>query len=92
MTDHKRYFIKCENCGFLTEILNENQSWCYNCTKRFTNYYKAWQPAKGKKDLDSYKNSICIPYSDVDIKQNNKKAEITQLDRGGHNVWDFRQL
>ena len=82
MTALKRYFIKCENCGFLIEILNENQTWCFNCTKRFSNYYKGWQPEHGDKNLRNYKNSVCIPYSDLDIKlivkSNNKKSEITE--------------
>lgn len=82
MTDLKRYFLKCKECGFLTEILNENHTWCYNCTKRFDNYYKGWQPENGEKNLENYKKSICIAYSDLDIKliviQNNKKTEITE--------------
>ena len=85
MTDLKRYFLKCKECGFLTEILNENHTRCYNCTKRFDNYYKGWQPENGEKNLENYKNSICIAYSDLDIK-------LIPLDRGGHYEWDFNQL
>ena len=73
----KRYFLKCENCGYLTEILNENQTWCYNCTKRFSNFYKGWHPEHVEKSLDNYKKELCILYSDTDVKlfvnANNKK-------------------
>ena len=82
MTDEKQYFIKCGECEYLTEILNKNQTWCPNCTKRFSDYYKGWQPKLGKKNLDNYKESVCLAYSNMDIKQivypNNKKSKITE--------------
>lgn len=75
-----KYYLKCDTCGYLTEIDSENHTWCYNCTTRFPNYYKGWKPSSGDKSLEKYKNEVCIPYSSINAKlivtPNNKKAEI----------------
>ncbi len=82
MSDSDRYFLKCNHCGYLTEILNDSHTWCFNCTKRFINFYKGWQPEQGKKNLNTYKELFCVPYSEMDIesivKENNKKVEIKE--------------
>lgn len=57
------YFLKCERCGFLTEIKHENHNYCYNCTQRFNNYFKLWNTKNKSKNLNDYKESICIKVS-----------------------------
>jgi hypothetical protein len=78
MSNH--HFLKCTNCGYLTEIVRENHSWCYNCTKRFSNYYKLWKTQNNGQNLEAYQKDVCEKITDLEIKSfvnpQNKKVEI----------------
>ncbi len=74
----KRYYLKCDNCGFLTEVISENQTWCLNCTQQFPLFYKRWH-VNNKRSLDDYKKEVCIAYSELDIKLIVNKNNIEKL-------------
>lgn len=75
-----RYYLKCSNCGFLTEIDNKNHTWCFNCTEQFPIFYKKWQTTNKDKSLADYQKEICISYTHLDEKsivgKNNAETKI----------------
>ncbi|MFB6341562.1 hypothetical protein ACE1ET_07560 [Saccharicrinis sp. FJH62] len=77
--DQTKYYYKCENCGYLTEIKHTNHIWCYNCTEQFSNYFKKWHQ-NNNKDLESYQKEICHGFNKSEllnnVEQYNKKVEI----------------
>jgi len=79
------YFLKCSNCGYLTEVTGENHNWCYNCTKRFPNYYKLWRQNGNGQSLEQYQLEMCKKYEDAEIKSivnpRNKKLEIKDTNK-----------
>ncbi len=77
MGDH--FYLRCKNCNYLTEIVGENHTWCFNCTRQFEMYFKLWKK-KHSKDLMSYQKEMCESFSDYEIKTyvepQNRKVEI----------------
>jgi hypothetical protein len=77
------YFLSCKNCGYKTEIVRENHTWCYNCTKRFPNYYRLWKHNGEGQTLEQYQNEICEKFVETEIKSfvnpQNRKVEIRNV-------------
>ncbi len=79
----KQYYLKCKNCNYLTEIIDKNVTYCFNCTRKFDNNFNSWQLKSGSNDIDRYKKETCTTYNmnkdSATIKSHNQKYKKTDL-------------
>ena len=73
------HFLKCINCGHLNEVKSEYLIFCTSCNKKLENNYSEWRKENPKKDLESYKQLICVSDEEIKesvakVKSNNPKA------------------
>ncbi len=67
------YYLKCNNCGHLNEVLSETLLFCRNCNKKLANNYRDWKLAKPERTFEQFKLLVCIPGDDISKKTVRKK-------------------
>jgi hypothetical protein len=67
------YYLKCNNCGELSEVKTEYMVFCSFCGKKLENNFSSWLLKNPEKTFEEFKQLICV--SDIDIMNNQASAK-----------------
>ena len=67
------YYLKCINCGNLSEVKSEYLTFCSTCGKKLDTNFRDWQQKNPNQTLDDFKTRICITNNDIPDKTKQKK-------------------
>jgi hypothetical protein len=62
------HYLKCINCGELSEVKTEYMVFCSFCGKKLENNFSSWHLRNPEKSFEEFKQLICV--SDIDIIKN----------------------
>lgn len=65
------YYLKCNSCGHLNKIENENLLFCSKCNKKLENNFRDWKRIHSESSFEDFKKLVCI--SEQEIPTNNSK-------------------
>ena len=55
------YYLKCNNCGHLNKLDNENLLFCGKCNKKLENNFRDWQRKNSESSFEDFKKMLYRP-------------------------------
>ncbi len=73
------YYLKCNNCGHLNKLDNEDLIICRKCNKKLENNFRDWQRKNSESSFEDFKKLVCITEQEIpsqsDIKKKTKSLK-----------------
>ena len=67
------YYLKCNNCGHLNKLDNENLLFCGKCNKKLENNFRDWQRKNSESSFEDFKKLVCISEQEIPSQPDTKK-------------------
>lgn len=73
------YYLKCNNCGHLNKLDNENLLFCEKCNKKLENNFRDWHRKNSEKSFEDFKKLVCISEQEIPTESGKKRPKSKSL-------------